>query len=38
MRVNLANEIVGAILSPSLGDIKDIVEAIDALIQPQTDT
>ena len=36
--VNLANEIVGAILSPSLGDIKDIVEAIDALTQPQTDT
>lgn len=32
--VNLANEIVGAILSPSLGDIKDIVNAIDALIQP----
>lgn len=34
--VNLANEIVGAILSPSLGDIKNIVDAVDALTQPQT--
>lgn len=29
--VNLANEIAGAILSPSLGDIKNIVDAIDTL-------